>query len=161
TVGGAVYGGAIGVLMPQNSGLALFIALAVAVAPLVLIATVRPSLAAAPITAVIVLLVPTFTHAGPVASAVDRVLEVAVGAITGFAVSFVLLPSSAYGLAVEIAVRTLDRLEQALSELLAGLTQGLDVDALHRIQDGIGQSLVQLGAIAGEAERERLVRLVA
>jgi hypothetical protein len=49
----------------------------------------------------------------------------------------------------------------ALGELLAGLTQGLDVEALHRIQDGIGQALVDMNVAGAEAERERSTRLAA
>jgi len=37
----------------------------------------------------------------------------------------------------------------------------LDRDALHRIQDGIGQSLVQLNVVGAEAEHERSARLAA
>ena len=48
---------------------------------------------------------------------------------------------------------------RALGELLSGLTQGLDVDALHHIQDGIGRALVQLNVLGAEAERERSARL--
>jgi len=44
---------------------------------------------------------------------------------------------------------------RALGELLAGLTHGLDVDSLHRIQDGIGQALVQMNEVGAEAEHER------
>jgi hypothetical protein len=50
---------------------------------------------------------------------------------------------------------------RALGDLLAGLTQGLDVDSLHRIQDGIGEALVQLNTVGAEAERERSARLAA
>jgi hypothetical protein len=110
---------------------------------------------------VIVLLVPTITHASPFSSAVDRVLEVTVGGITGLTVSFLLLPSNAHGLAIESASRMLDQIAKALGELIAGLAQGLDVDALHRIQDGIGQALVQLNTVGVEAERERSARLTA
>jgi hypothetical protein len=53
----------------------------------------------------------------------------------------------------------LDLIAAALSELLAGLTRGLDNDALHRIQDGIGAALVNLNATGAEAERERAARL--
>ena len=88
------------------------------------------------------------------ASAVDRVLEVALGGITGFFVSLVVLPSSAHGLVAERAARTLDQMAGTLGELLAGLTRGLDVDAIHRIQDGIGQAMVQLQAVGAEADRE-------
>ena len=69
------------------------------------------------------------------------------------------MPSSAHRLFAETAARTLDRMAGALGELLAGLTRGLDVDALHRIQDGIGQGLVELNVMDAEAERERSARL--
>ena len=105
------------------------------------------------------LLVPEITHASPIASALDRVLEVALGGVTGFVVSLLLLPSSAHRLVAEKAARTLDQMARALGELLAGLTRGLDVDALHRIQDGIGQALVQLNVVGAEAEHERSARL--
>ena len=155
TLGGAIYGGAIGVLIPHSSEIALLAVLALAVTPLALIAAINPKFSVAPITAIIVLLIPTMTHASPFASAFDRVIEVALGGVTGLVVSFVLLPSKAHPLVVEAAARTLERMAQALGELLAGLTRGLDVEALHRIQDGIGQALVKMNAVGTEAERER------
>jgi uncharacterized membrane protein YccC len=161
TLGGALYGGAIAVFVPHSSEFALLMDLALAVAPLALVAAINPSLSAAPITAIIVLLVPTITHAGPLASAIDRVLEVALGAITGLLVSFFLLPSTAHRLAIETACRTLRGMAQAVGELIAGLTQGMDVEALRRTQDGIGQALAQLNTIGAEAERERSAHLTA
>jgi len=159
TLGGAIYGGAIGVLVPHSNEIALLAALALAVAPLALIAAMNPSLSAAPITAIIVLWVPMITHAIPIASALDLMLEVALGGVTGFVVSLLLLPLNAHLLVVGAAARTLDEMARALGELLAGLTRGLDVDALHRIQDGIGQALVQLNVVGAEAEHERSARL--
>jgi uncharacterized membrane protein YccC len=159
TLGGAIYGGAIGVLIPHESEIALLGVLALAVAPLAFIAAINPRLSVAPITAIIVLLLPAITHASPIASALDRVLEVAVGGVTGLVVSFLLLPSRAHRQVAEAAARTLDRMARALGELLAGLTKGLDVDALHRIQDGIGQALVRLDTVGAEAERERTARV--
>jgi uncharacterized membrane protein YccC len=76
TLSGAIYGGAIGVLVRHDSELALLGVLALALAPLALIATMKPSLSVAPITAIIVLLVPTITHASPYVSALDRIYEV-------------------------------------------------------------------------------------
>ena len=70
--------------------------LVLAVAPLAFIAAINPSLNAATVTAVIVLLVPTMHHANPLDSAIDRVLEVTVGALTGLLVSFLVLPSRAH-----------------------------------------------------------------
>ena len=161
TLGGAIYGGAIGVLIPHASEIALLAVLALAVTPLAFIAAINPRFSVAPITAIIVLLIPTMTHATPFASALDRVIEVALGGVTGLVVSFLLLPASAHPRVVRAAARTLDEMAGALGELLAGLTQGLDVEALHRIQDGIGQALVDMNVVGAEAERERSTRLAA
>jgi uncharacterized membrane protein YccC len=159
TLGGAVYGGAIGVLIPHSSEVALLAVLALAVAPLALLAAINPRFSVAPITAIIVLLIPTMTNTGPIASALDRVLEVALGGVTGLVVSFVLLPASAHPLVAGAAARTLDQMARALSALLAGLRHGLDMNALHRIQDGIGQALTQMNVVGDEAEHERSARL--
>jgi uncharacterized membrane protein YccC len=133
--------------------------LALAVAPIALLAAVNPRLRVAPVTAIIVLLVPTITHATAMASAIDRVLEVAVGGITGFLVSVLLLPTRAHEQAIQAAARTLDHMARVLRALLTGSTQGLDTEALQRLQDGIGQSLVRLDVISAEAEQERAARL--
>ena len=155
TLGGAIYGGAIGVLIPHSSEIALLAVLALAVGPLAFIAAINPRFSVAPVTAIIVLLIPIMTHASPLASALDRVMEVALGGVTGLIVSFFFLPSNAHPLVVAAAARTLNQMARALGELLAGLTHGLDMDALHRIQDGIGQALVQMNAVGAEAEHER------
>lgn len=155
TLGGAIYGGAIAVLVPHSSGTALLAVLALAVAPLAFVAALNPRFSVAPITAIIVLLLPEMTHGSPLTSAFDRVIEVALGGVTGAVVSLFLLPSNAHALVVEAAARTLDYLARALGELLAGLPHGLDVDAIHRIQDGIGQALAQMNAVGAEAEHER------
>jgi len=159
TIGGAIYGGALAVLIPHSGEGALLALLVLAVAPLAFIAAINPSLNAATVTAVIVLLIPTFRHANPLDSAIDRVLEVMVGALTGLLVSFFVLPSRAHGQIRVSASRLLELIAAALSELLAGLTRGRDNDALHLIQDGIGTALVGLNATGAEAERERAAHL--
>ena len=141
TVGGAIYGGAIAVLIPHSGEVGLLALLVLAVAPLAFIAAVNPSLNAATVTAVIVLLVPEMSHANPLDSAIDRVMEVTVGAVTGLLVSFLVLPSRAH------------------SQIRISAARGLDNDALHRIQDGIGAALVNLNAMGAEAERERAAHL--
>lgn len=159
TVGGAIYGGAIAVFIPYSGEAGLLALLVLAVAPLAFIAAINPSLNAATVTAVIVLLVPTLSHLNPLGSAIDRVMEVTVGAFTGLLVSFFVLPSRAHNHIRISASRTLELIAAAFSELLAGLTRGLDTDALHRIQDGIGKALVELNALGAEAERERAAHL--
>jgi hypothetical protein len=159
TIGGAIYGGAIAVLIPHSGELQLLAMLVLTVAPLAFIASLNPSLNAATVTGVIVLLVPVMSHIDPLTSAIDRVGEVAVGAFIGLAVSFILLPSRAHVQIRSAAARLLELIAAALDELLAGLSRGRDNDALHQIQDGIGIALVELNATGAEAERERSARL--
>src|SRR5712691_9540165 len=82
TVGGAIYGGAIAVLIPHSGEIGLLALLVLAVAPLAFIAAIHPSLNAATVTAVIVLLVPAMSHANPLGAAIDRVLDDPVSALT-------------------------------------------------------------------------------
>jgi hypothetical protein len=159
TIGGAIYGGAIAVLIPHSGEGSLLALLVLAVTPLAFIAAINPSLNSATVTAVIVLLVPTMNHANPLDSAFDRVIEVTVGALTGLLVSFLVLPSRAISQIRVNAARLLELLAAAFAELLAGLTRGLDNDALHRIQDGIGAAVTGLQAMGAEAERERAAHL--
>ena len=155
TVGGAIYGGAIALLIPHSGEGVLLALLVLTVAPLAFIGAINPSLSAATVTAVIVLLVPAMHHANPLDSAIDRLCEVTVGALTGLAVSFLVLPSRAVSQIRINAAQLLELLAAAFAELLAGLTRGLDNDALHRIQDGIGTAMASLHATGLEAERER------
>lgn len=159
TVGGAIYGGAVAVLIPHDSELSLLVVLVIAVAPLALLAAGRPNMNVVPITAIIILLLPGLTHINPLDSAINRVLEVALGAIVGLLVSFLVLPSSAHRQMRQAAARILDLMARALAALIDGLGHGLDADELHRLQDGIGQGLTELNTIATEAERERRARL--
>jgi hypothetical protein len=159
TLGGALYGAAVGILIPHSGEGALLAVLVLAVAPLAFIAAVNPSLSAATITAIIVLLLPTMNHGNVLDSAIDRVLEVTVGALTGLSVSFLVLPSRAHGQIRTHAAHVLELMASALNEMLSGLTRGRDNDALHALQGGIGAALVGLNAIGAEAERERTARL--
>jgi len=159
TVGGAIYGGAVAVLIPHDSELALLVVLVIAVAPLALLAAGRPNLNVVPITAIIILLLPGLTHGSPLDSAINRVLEVALGAVVGLLVSFLVFPSSAHRQMRQAAARILDLMARAVAALIEGLGRGLDADELHRLQDGIGQGLTELNTIGAEAERERRARL--
>jgi uncharacterized membrane protein YccC len=159
TLGGAIYGGAVAVLIPHSGEVTLLVVLVLAVAPLAFVAAINPSLNVATVTAIIVLLLPEMNHGNPLDSAIDRVLEVAVGALTGLAVSFLILPSRAHSQIRASAARVLELMAAVLNELLSGLTRSLDNDALHRLQDGIGDALVGLNTIGAEAERERAARL--
>jgi uncharacterized membrane protein YccC len=153
TLGGAVYAGVIAGLIPPTNESALLIALAIALAPLALLAATNANFRVAPFTAVIVVVGSSITHAGPVDSALYRVLEVAIGGVTGLAVSFLVFPARAHILAIEAAANMLDLMAGVLPELLAGLTQRLDRSVR---QHNIDLAFTRLTTIAAEATRERM-----
>jgi uncharacterized membrane protein YccC len=159
TMGGAVYGAVIAIAIPHSGEGALLAVLVLAVAPLAFIAAINPSLNVATVTAIIVLLLPTMNHGNPLDSAIDRVLEVAVGALSGLLVSFLVLPSRAHSHVRTRAAHALELMASALTELLCSLTRGRDNDTLHKLQDGIGAAMVGLNTTGAEAERERAARL--
>src|SRR5712672_2881445 len=150
TIGGAIYAGAVAVLVPHTDEIGLLVALALAIAPLALVAAINASFNAAPFTAVLVVLAPTIIHVSPVESAFYRVLEVALGAITGLGVSYLVFPARAHALAIAAAARMLDLMGRALAEVFAGFTQALDPQAILRIQDSVGEAFAHLDAIGEE-----------
>jgi Fusaric acid resistance protein family len=159
TFGGVAYGGALAILIPHESEWALLAVLALAVAPLAFIASFRANFNVLPVTAIIVLLVPSMQHVSPAASALDRVLEVSVGGAVGFVVSFLLFPSRAHEITIAAAANMLDLLAEALSKFLEDHTRELEQADRRRIHDGIAAALARLNASGAEAEHERSARL--
>jgi uncharacterized membrane protein YccC len=159
TIGGAIYGGAVAIVIPHDNEWALLAVLFIAVAPLALFAATRANMNVVPVTAIIVLLVPTITHTTPFYSAVFRVVEVAVGAVIGLLVSFIVLPSRAHPQMRQAGARTLELMARVLTVLLSSRSEGIEDNELHRLQDGIGQALNDLNTVGVEAERERRARL--
>lgn len=158
---GSVYAGLISVLIPHEGQMAQAGLLALAVAPLALLAGLRPSFSTATFTGVLVLLVPEIAHVGPITSAVYRVIEVAVGALTALVVSLVVLPARAHSLLVAAAARMLDLMAQALPEMATALIEGRDPAAIRRLQDRIGDALAPLELLAMQAGHERIGLLAA
>ena len=161
TFGGAVYAGAIAQLVPHADETALLAVLALAVAPLAFLAAINPHFRVGPFTAALVVLGATATHTGPIGSAFYRVIEVALGGLTGLLVSLLVLPARAYALVVEAATDMLDLLARSLPELLSGLTRDLDAAQVARIQNDIAVAYQRIDAVAGEAKREHMIYLAA
>jgi len=159
TFGGAVFSSLVATLIPHASELGTLAVLAVALAPLALLAAIKPSFTVAPFTAVMVLLVPMLTHVSPLESAYYRVIEVALGGMIAITVSFLVFPERAHGLLIEDGARLLELMAAALGELLDGFGQSLDAGSVRRIQEGIGEALARLGTIESEVQRERLTYL--
>lgn len=158
TLSGALWAALVTYAVPQTGEASLLLTLAIALAPLAAAASYDPRFIAAPITAAIVTLIPQITHATPLASALERVLEVSLGGAVGLFVSYVMLPTSAFRHTRELASQSLDHMATALQELIGGLGRGLDTAETHRIQDGLGAELARLAAAGGEAEHERRLR---
>jgi uncharacterized membrane protein YccC len=161
TVGAAVYAGVVGSLIPNADKISLAVGLAIAVAPATLLAALNPRFTAAPFTVVLVFLAPTITHASAVASALERLLEVAVGGTIGLLVSLLVFPARAHDLAIEAAAGILDLMARLQPGLFARFAQHLDEAPLVHLQDSIGEALVRLQAIILEAKHERIARLTA
>jgi uncharacterized membrane protein YccC len=159
TLCGAIYAGAVAILVPHTSTAAVAAALALSIAPLALAAAVSPTFRAAPFTAILVLLLSTQLLEGPLMAAIYRVIEVAIGGACAVIVSLVVWPDRAEGLSIEAAARVLDRMAGALPEILAGCTRRADATAFQQIQDEVGEAVAQLQTIAVEARREQLISL--
>jgi len=157
TIGGSVYGGVIAVLVPHSSEWTLLAVLVLTVAPLALYSASHASMNVVPISAIIVLLMPALSDV--LHSAIDRVLEVAVGAVVGLLVSFLVLPSSAHRQTRVAAARTLEEMAQTLTLLIRGVLDGMTVDANNRVQDRLGAMLIELDTLGKEADEERSARL--
>jgi uncharacterized membrane protein YccC len=90
-------------------------------------------------------------HTDPIGSAFYRVLEVAIGGITGLVVSLLVLPARAHGLLIEAAADMLDLLARTLPKLTVGFTKRVDAAEVRRIQDSIGAAFVRVDAVGDEA----------
>jgi uncharacterized membrane protein YccC len=159
TLGGAIYAGIVAALIPHTGEFALLGVLAVAVAPLVVLAAKNSSFNVAPFTAIIVVLAPTITHSTPIESAFYRLIEVALGAVTGLLVSLTVFPARAHVLTIEAAARMLELVAQALQDLCAGFTGPLDPASIQPIQERIGKAIARLDVIHAEVKRERMSQL--
>jgi uncharacterized membrane protein YccC len=161
TFGGVAYGGALAILIPHNSEWSLLAVLALAVAPLALIASFRANFNVLPVTAIIVLLVPSMQHVSSAASAIDRVIEVTIGGAAGFIVSFLLFPSRAHAITIQAAADMLDLTADALTRFLEDHARELDQTDRRRIQNEIAAALTRLNATGADADHERNARLSA
>jgi uncharacterized membrane protein YccC len=161
TLCGAIYGGAIATLIPHTNEFALIAVLAITVAPLALLGAINPSFTAATFTGVLVVLVPSIAHVGPIQSALYRMIEVTVGGVTAVAVSLLVFPARARSLATETASRMLDLMARHLPELFLGFTQSRDAAVIAQLQDSIGRVFAQLEATAIEVQHEQIGLLAA
>ncbi len=161
TVGGAIYAAIIGAFIPHGTPLSEAGLLALAIAPLALLAAFNPNFRVAPFSAVLVILIAGQFGEGPVELAITRSSEVALGGVIAVIVSLVVFPERAHQMRLNAAVRLLQQLARAVPELLTGFTQGLDPAENSRIQNEIGAAVSGFQQITAEAEHELMISLAA
>ena len=159
TFAGAIWGVAVTLAIPHHGTPALALTLALALAPLALVAALKPSFRVAPVTAIIVLLSTTSIQAGPVPYAVDRVLEIGLGCIVGLAVSLLVLPGRAHGLLAASAADVLRALTELMEILLRDLAESPDRAVILDIHRRLRRAMARAETLAEEAKRERANRL--
>jgi len=162
TFAGAIYGSALGVLVPHTTTPEMIGVLALAVAPLAYLAALTPSFRVAPFTAILVLLLANqFGQGGPIASALTRLGEVVLGGMVAVLVSILVFPERAHGLGLDKARRALEQVADALQFLLTGFSRQIADDDILSVQDGVGRAVTAFQTVIDEARREQLIGLAA
>jgi uncharacterized membrane protein YccC len=159
TVAGAIWGVSVTLAIPHRDTLTLGLTLAVALAPLALVAALKANYRVAPVTAIIVLLSTTGVQLGPVNYAIDRVLEIGLGCLVGFVVSLLVLPARAHTLLTEAAEEAILALRDLLEFLLQDMTRSPDGTALAAAHLRLSQALTRVEGLVDEVKRERANRL--
>jgi hypothetical protein len=156
TLAGAALGAA-AALARASWEVPLVVLLVLAVAPVALLAAIRPSFRVAPVTAAIVLLASS-GNASPLAAALDRVGEIALGTVVAIAVSMLVLPSRARGLCFALSAELLDLFAQLLALHLQP-PDGTKREAADRLNKRVRDGLGKLATAAQEAHREHAIRV--
>lgn len=155
TMAGALYGAAIAIAVPHATTAWLGAAMAMAIAPLALLAAIRPSFKAAPITAFIVLVPLSGQAEAPLTYALDRILEISIGSVVGVAVSLLILPARAHHVLAQVAAHAADLNGDLTVALFGGLTSDAGRPGLREQHAAIRKALVKAEGAAEEALRER------
>ena len=159
TLGGAVYAGILGALVPHSTVAAQAAVLTLAVAPLGLAAAFNPNFRVAPFSAVLVLLIAGQFGEGPIESAITRTSEVALGGVIAVVVSLVVFPEHAYRLGRNAAAGILRQMAGVLAELMTGFMLERDPAEFSRLQDRIGAAVAEFQRLTAEMLHERVVTL--
>jgi uncharacterized membrane protein YccC len=159
TVAGGLWGVAVTLAVPHHDTWTLGLVLAAALAPLALVAALRPTFRVAPVTAVIVLLSTSGAQLGPVRYAIDRVLEIGLGCLVAVVVALLVLPARAHRLLAEAAADTVLTLRDLLDLILGNIARSPDPATLAATHLKLGHTLTRVEGFVDEAKRERANRL--
>ena len=155
SIGGAVWGGAMAAVLPHATPISEAFAFALAVAPLAVLAAVKPAYRVAPVTAAILILNTRLSASGPLVSAVERVIEVGLGSVIALLVSLTVFPIRGHNVLAQAAASVLDRMARLMDALGASEFQPMQSDALLSLHGDLRKALAEAEAAADAAERER------
>jgi hypothetical protein len=159
TVGGAFWGAVVAGLMPHGNPGALALALLVAIAPLSIVTAFRIDYRVAPITAIIVLMGAALQQAAPFSAALERVFEITLGSAVAVAVALFLFPARAHALFALSAGEAVADMARIVSMLAGAHGQGVDREALLKLQLRCSAAIAKADSRAAEAKVERANRL--
>jgi uncharacterized membrane protein YccC len=155
TIGGAIWGAIIAILIPHNSPAMLGAALLLAIAPLAVVTGFRAAYRVAPITAIIVLMGGQMQQAGPVTSALSRVFEIGIGSAIAIAVAFLIVPARAHRLLARSASATVAAMAKLAALLAEAPCTAAYSDEHQRALTQIRALIAQTETRAEEAKVER------
>jgi uncharacterized membrane protein YccC len=155
---GAMVGAAAALLHPHTP-VGLGAAMTVAVGLTAFAAALRPSLKVAPVTAVIMLIIPAGSHLAPLTSAGYRVLEIIIGGVIGVGATLFIFPARS----IEVVSAKTDDVLNAMADVLDGYAEDLSGAASapghESVQMRIRTLLAAIEAALADADRERSSRL--
>ena len=150
---GAAYAAVVTIAILPGDPLSSAAALAISLAPLVVLAAFSASYRIAPITAAIVILGEPGLDVSPVNLAADRILGVGLGCAIGLLVSVLVLPARASRSSVETAARIAGLMAEQLEAIAPAIGTG-EADLGSRARE-IRENLIRLAAFVAEAAHER------
>src|SRR5580658_8674085 len=121
---GALVGAVAALLLPSHAPLVVGATLIAALTPLAVLTAFYPTYRIAPITAIIVLLSTGAATLGPLGYALDRVLEIALGAVIGLGVSLLIAPARAHSQVRDVASETAALLADVMAALVPAVCAG-------------------------------------
>jgi uncharacterized membrane protein YccC len=135
----------------------VWLLLLLAIAPLSLFATRRPSYRVAPVTAALMLLI-VHDATQPIAFAIDRVVEITIGCVIGITVSILVLPYHAEQQLVDRVASGLRVLADLVTALIGG-SGSADPATVDRLNERIRALLTSCEASTTDVQRERRMHL--
>ena len=159
TVMGAAVGGLLAWLRPQTA-VGLGAALVLASVVTVYIATLRPNMKVAPVTAAIMLL-SSAGKLGPLQAAGYRVVEIALGSFIGVGATLLIFPARSRTVVAERTAQVLRLFVELLGHYREWLrTAEVEPAAdLHPLHDQVRAAIAAVEAAVADTERERAARL--